>query len=36
MFINGNDDHYTSKYLDDELAANFIQYNVDNSFIASL
>jgi hypothetical protein len=36
MFISGNDYRYSSKYLDDELAANYIQYNTENNLTASL
>jgi len=36
LFINGNSDRYTSKYLDEELAANFIMQDADNGVMASL
>jgi len=36
MFINGNDDRYHSKYLDEDLAANFVQSDLANGMIASM
>jgi hypothetical protein len=36
MFINGNDDRYYSKYLDEDLAANFVQSDLENSMLANL
>lgn len=36
LFINGNDDLYSSKYLDEDLAANFLTGNTSPSVIAGL
>jgi hypothetical protein len=36
MFINGNDGRYTSKFLDQDLAANYVFPGTNNSVMASL
>jgi hypothetical protein len=36
IFINGNARNYSSRYLDEEVAANFIASDPNNNFIASL
>jgi len=36
LFINGNSDRYTSKYLDEELAASFVMQDTNNGVMASL
>lgn len=36
MFINGNDGRYTSKFLDQDLAANYVFPGSNNSVMASL
>jgi hypothetical protein len=36
IFINGNSSHYSSKYLDEELAANFVASDSNNNYIANL
>jgi len=36
MFINGNNDSYTSKYLNEDLAANYISQDIGNSVMANL
>jgi hypothetical protein len=36
MFINGNDRHYTSRYLDEEMAANYLSHDSSNNVIANL
>ncbi len=36
MFINGNNENYTSKYLDEDLAAAFVSQGPGNSYIANL
>jgi hypothetical protein len=36
MFINGNDDRYTSKYLDEDMAANYVNQIPNIYFVASM
>ena len=36
MFINGNSNHYSSKYLNEELAGNYIANDPSNNYFASL
>jgi len=36
MFINGNDSRYTSKYLDEEQAANYVFPDANGSVLASM
>jgi hypothetical protein len=36
IFVNGNDDNYTSKYLDEDMAANFVQSDANGNLIANL
>lgn len=36
MFVNGNDGRYTSKFLDHDLAANYVFPGTNNSVMASL
>lgn len=36
IFINGNNDNYSSKYLDGEMAANFVLSDTSNTVIANL
>ncbi len=36
MYINGNDDNYTSKYLDEDLAAAYVSQDPANGVVANL
>jgi hypothetical protein len=36
LFINGNDDNYTSKYLDEDMAAGFVSQVPNVTFMANL